>query len=117
MERWITRHEGHDLGVRGRHRPSGERNPPRKSPRLHIGFPLSSSIALLHSRAGKGGAGTGPSLSVVVLVINDLKGCHKALYDRTAEVTITHSPSTSDACEMHAQPVEKSIANLAFRLR
>jgi hypothetical protein len=34
-----------------------------------------------------------------------------------AEVTITHAPSTSNACEMHAQPVEKSIASLALRLR
>jgi hypothetical protein len=27
-----------------------------------------------------------------------------------------HTPSTSDACETHAQPVEKSIASLALRL-
>jgi hypothetical protein len=33
-----------------------------------------------------------------------------------AEVIITHMPSTSDACEVHAQPVEKSIASLALRL-
>jgi hypothetical protein len=33
-----------------------------------------------------------------------------------AEVIITHMPSASDACETHAQPVEKkSIASLALR--
>jgi hypothetical protein len=32
-----------------------------------------------------------------------------------AEVIITHMPGTSDACEMHAQPVEKPIASLALR--
>src|SRR5947199_6971699 len=31
-----------------------------------------------------------------------------------AEVIITHTPSTSDACEMHVQPVEKSISSLAL---
>jgi hypothetical protein len=36
-------------------------------------------------------------------------------YECRAEVIITHAPSTSDACEMHAQPVEKSIASLALR--
>ena len=30
------------------------------------------------------------------------------------EVTITHTPSTSNACETHAQPVEKFIASLAL---
>jgi hypothetical protein len=33
----------------------------------------------------------------------------QSLYDRRAKVTITHTPSTSDACEAYAQPVEKSI--------
>jgi hypothetical protein len=35
-------------------------------------------------------------------------------YDRRAEVTITHSPSTSDVYETHAQLVEKSIASLVL---
>ena len=33
-----------------------------------------------------------------------------------AGVTITHTPSTLDACETHAQSVEKSIASLILRL-
>jgi len=32
-----------------------------------------------------------------------------------AEVIIMHTPSTSDACETHAQPIEKSIASLDRR--
>jgi hypothetical protein len=32
-----------------------------------------------------------------------------------AEVIITLTPSMSDACEMHAQSVEKSITSLALR--
>jgi hypothetical protein len=32
----------------------------------------------------------------------------QSLYDRRAEVTITHTPSTSDACETHAQ--KRSLA-------
>jgi hypothetical protein len=32
-----------------------------------------------------------------------------------AEVIIMHMPSTSNACEMHAELVEKSIASLALR--
>jgi hypothetical protein len=39
----------------------------------------------------------------------------QSLYIVGAKVIITHTPSTSDACEMHAQPVEKSIASLALR--
>jgi hypothetical protein len=35
------------------------------------------------------------------------------LYDHRAKVTITYTPSTSDAWEIHTQPVEKSITNLA----
>jgi hypothetical protein len=31
------------------------------------------------------------------------------------EVVVTHTPSISDACETHAQSVEKSIASLALR--
>jgi hypothetical protein len=38
------------------------------------------------------------------------------LYDHRAKATITYTPSTSDACETHAQPVEKSLASLALRL-
>jgi len=38
------------------------------------------------------------------------------LYECRAEVIITHAPSTSDACETHAQPVEKFIASLVLRL-
>jgi hypothetical protein len=38
----------------------------------------------------------------------------QSLYDRRAEVTITHSPSTSDVYETHAQLVEKSIASLVL---
>jgi hypothetical protein len=34
----------------------------------------------------------------------------QSLYDCRAEVIIVHAPSTSDACETHAQHVEKSIA-------
>jgi len=34
----------------------------------------------------------------------------QSLYDCRAEVIITHTPSTSDACETHARPVEKFIA-------
>jgi hypothetical protein len=30
-------------------------------------------------------------------------------------VIIMHTPSTSDACEMHAQSVEKYVASLALR--
>jgi hypothetical protein len=33
----------------------------------------------------------------------------QSLYDRRAKVTVEHTPSMSDACEMYAQPVEKSI--------
>jgi hypothetical protein len=39
------------------------------------------------------------------------------LYESRAEVTITYTPSTSDAYEMRAPPVEKSIASLVLRLR
>jgi len=38
----------------------------------------------------------------------------QSLYECRAEVIITHAPSTSDACETHAQPVEKSIASLVL---
>ena len=38
----------------------------------------------------------------------------KSLYDCRAEVIITHTPSTSDACETHARPVEKSITSPAL---
>jgi len=40
----------------------------------------------------------------------------QSLYDRRAEVIITHAPSVSDACETHARPVEKSIASPPLRL-
>jgi hypothetical protein len=40
----------------------------------------------------------------------------QSLYVSRAEVIITHMLSKSDACEVHAQPVEKSIASLALRL-
>jgi hypothetical protein len=40
----------------------------------------------------------------------------QSLYECRAEVIITHAPSTSDACDMHAQSVEKSIASLVLRL-
>jgi hypothetical protein len=39
----------------------------------------------------------------------------QSLYDFRAEVIITHTPSSSDACETHTRPVEKSIASLALR--
>ena len=38
------------------------------------------------------------------------------LYDHRAKATLTYTPSTSDACETHTQPVEKSLASLALRL-
>jgi hypothetical protein len=37
----------------------------------------------------------------------------QSMYECRAEVIITHAPSTSDACETHAQPVEKSIVTLS----
>ena len=40
----------------------------------------------------------------------------RSLYECRAEVTITHTPSTSDAREIHSQHVEKSISSLALRL-
>jgi hypothetical protein len=34
-----------------------------------------------------------------------------------AKVITTHAPSTSDAREIHTQPIEESIASLVLRLR
>src|SRR5271154_2865123 len=38
----------------------------------------------------------------------------QSLYECRAETIITHAPSMSDACETHAQSVEKSIASLVL---
>jgi hypothetical protein len=40
----------------------------------------------------------------------------QSLYKCRAEVITTHAPSTSDACERHAQHVEKSISSQALPL-
>jgi hypothetical protein len=40
----------------------------------------------------------------------------QSLYERRAEVIITHAPSSSDTCETYAQLTEKPIVSLVPRL-